>query len=94
MFSLRSFSFGLPRFVFGGSSKDDYSGLKIDIPLVEVHDIEENPEKRARTLKHLLKANHINNSIIYHHLQFHNHAPHVGRPVPSRDRGGQSSSEP
>jgi hypothetical protein len=28
-------------------------------------------------LKHLLKANHANFSIIYHHLTFHNHASHI-----------------
>lgn len=49
----------------------------INIPKAEVHDVEERPEKRARTLKHLLKANHINHSIIYNHLRFHNHTPHI-----------------
>ena len=53
------------------------STLKFNLPPVDVIDIEETPEKRARTLKHLIKANHINHSIIYHNLQFHNHAPHV-----------------
>ena len=27
--------------------------------------------------KHLLKANHINHSVIYNELRFHNHTPHV-----------------
>lgn len=49
----------------------------IDIPPVPVHDIETAPEKRPRTLKHLLKANHVNHSIIYHNLQFDNHTPHI-----------------
>lgn len=49
----------------------------IRIPKAEVHDVEERAEKRARTLKHLLKANHINHSIIYNQLRFHNHTPHI-----------------
>ncbi|KAJ4290147.1 hypothetical protein N0V88_006655 [Collariella sp. IMI 366227] len=47
----------------------------IDLEPVEVHNVEANPEKRPRTLKHLLKANHVNHSIIYHNLQFDNHIP-------------------
>lgn len=49
----------------------------IQVSKAEVHDVEERPEKRARTLKHLLKANHINHSIIYNNLRFHNHTPHI-----------------
>ncbi|CAJ2513825.1 Uu.00g019440.m01.CDS01 [Anthostomella pinea] len=49
----------------------------IDIPPVEVHNVETAPEKRPRTLKHLLKANHVNHSILYHDLEFHNHLPHI-----------------
>ncbi|OTB10543.1 hypothetical protein K445DRAFT_322891 [Daldinia sp. EC12] len=49
----------------------------IDIPPVEVHNVETSPEKRPRTLKHLLKANHVNHSILYHNLEFHNHLPHI-----------------
>lgn len=49
----------------------------ISLPNVAVHDIETLPDKRSRTLKHLLKANHYNHSIIYHGLQFANHAPHI-----------------
>ena len=48
------------------------------LPSVTVQDVETSTDRRARTLKHLLKANHANHSIIYHNLQFHNHAPHVG----------------
>jgi hypothetical protein len=51
---------------------------KVDLPSVEIHDIETAAEKRPRTLKHLLKANHANYSVLYHDLRFHNHAPHVG----------------
>ncbi|KAI1412147.1 hypothetical protein F5Y13DRAFT_180242 [Hypoxylon sp. FL1857] len=49
----------------------------IDIPPVEVHNVETAAEKRPRTLKHLLKANHVNHSILYHNLEFHNHMPHI-----------------
>lgn len=52
-------------------------GSGVKIPKAEVHDVEERPEKRARTLKHLIKANHINHSIIYNELRFHNHTPHL-----------------
>lgn len=44
---------------------------------VTIHDVEHKPEKRSRTLKHLIKANHINHSILYHHMQFSNHTPHI-----------------
>jgi Questin oxidase-like len=50
---------------------------RIDIPHVEVHSVETHPDKRPRTLKHLLRANHANHSIIYHNLQFDNHTPHI-----------------
>ena len=76
MFSFRSLTHigGLTRFISNAltSSSDG-----IALPKVAIHDIEENPDKRARTLKHLVKANHINHAIIYHNLQFHNHAPHI-----------------
>lgn len=52
-------------------------GVGIKLPKAHIHDVEERPEKRARTLKHLLKANHINHSIIYNELRFHNHTPHI-----------------
>ena len=58
-----------PTFAVGGTA--------IKLPKPEIHDVEERPEKRARTLKHLLKANHINHSVIYNKLRFHNHTPHV-----------------
>ncbi|KPM43830.1 hypothetical protein AK830_g2712 [Neonectria ditissima] len=50
---------------------------RINLPPVEVHHIETHPDRRARCLKHLLKANHANYSIIYHNLQFDNHNPHI-----------------
>ncbi|KAK7420477.1 hypothetical protein QQZ08_010393 [Neonectria magnoliae] len=49
----------------------------IDLPPVDVHHVETHPDRRARCLKHLLKANHANYSIIYHNLQFDNHNPHI-----------------
>ena len=71
MFTLPSFK--LPAFL----TSDDKHYPSIDIPPVPTHDVETSAEKRPRTLKHLLKANHANHSIIYHDLRFHNHAPHV-----------------
>ena len=49
----------------------------INLKSVEIQNIESNPDRRARCLKHLLKANHINYSIIYHNLQFDNHNAHI-----------------
>ncbi|EXJ92936.1 hypothetical protein A1O3_01492 [Capronia epimyces CBS 606.96] len=49
----------------------------IDIPSVEVHDVEVSSEKRGRRLKHLLKLNHATFAILYNHLRFHNHTPHI-----------------
>ncbi|KAI9880301.1 MAG: hypothetical protein M1830_004180 [Pleopsidium flavum] len=70
-FSSFSLPFNLPR-IFSARR-----GPGIDIRSVEVHDVEVMHEKRARTLKHLLKLNHVNHSIVYHDLQFHNHMPHI-----------------
>ncbi|KAK0306798.1 hypothetical protein LTR01_006094 [Friedmanniomyces endolithicus] len=67
------FQFRLPNF----SAWSLPTGTAIKLPKAAVHDIEERPEKRARTLKHLLKANHINHSVIYNDLRFHNHTPHI-----------------
>lgn len=49
------------------------------IPLepVPVHNIASRPDKRSRTLKHLLRANHVNHAILYHSLRYHNHLPHI-----------------
>jgi hypothetical protein len=58
-------------------TNSDWSAQSIDLDNVQIHDVETAPEKRPRTLKHLLKANHINHSILYHHLQYHNHLPHI-----------------
>jgi hypothetical protein len=71
MFSLPRFA--LPSFLSAGSG----SYPAVELPSVETHDIETAAEKRSRTLKHLIKANHANYSILYNQLRFHNHAPHV-----------------
>ncbi|KJZ73582.1 hypothetical protein HIM_07138 [Hirsutella minnesotensis 3608] len=49
----------------------------INLEPVQVHQIETNPDRRARCLKHLLKANHVNYSIVYHDLHFVNHNAHL-----------------
>ncbi|KAH7030966.1 uncharacterized protein B0I36DRAFT_116991 [Microdochium trichocladiopsis] len=68
----------LPYFSFlrRGVSSSAGSG-HIDLPSVEIHNVETAPDKRPRTLKHLLRANHVNHSILYHSLQFDNHMPHI-----------------
>jgi hypothetical protein len=55
----------------------DESKKRIDLPSVQIQDIHSATEKLPRTLKHLLKANHHDHSIIYHKLQFDNHLPHI-----------------
>jgi len=44
---------------------------------VEVHEVETAPDKRARTLKHLLRANHANHAIVYNELRYDNHMAHI-----------------
>lgn len=70
-FSSFTLPFALPR-LLGGDP-----GSAIDIHPVDVRDIETKHERPARTLKHLLKLNHVTHSIVYHNLEFHNHMPHV-----------------
>lgn len=55
----------------------NFSAQSIELPSIEIHNVETAPEKRPRTLKHLLKANHVNYSVIYHQGEFHNHMPHL-----------------
>lgn len=55
------------------SEQAPYTGL----PPVEPVDYETSPEKRDRTLKHLLRANHQNYSVLYSRLRYHNHLPHA-----------------
>lgn len=52
-------------------------GRTINLPPVPIHHVETNPDRRARCLKHLLKANHVNYSVVYHNLQYDNHNAHV-----------------
>ncbi len=54
----------------------------ISLPPVPTHDIEattskDKKDKATRRLKHLLKLNHVNHAILFHHRHFHNHAPHI-----------------
>ncbi|KAL9099644.1 MAG: hypothetical protein Q9163_004885 [Psora crenata] len=71
--SFTSFSnaFSVPRFPQRSSDSS------IDLISVDVHKIETDQDKSARTLKHLLRLNHSNHAIRYHNFQFHNHAPHI-----------------
>ncbi|KAF5626541.1 cell cycle checkpoint [Fusarium tjaetaba] len=55
----------------------DVNRQAINIASVEIHHIETDPSKRARCLKHLLKANHANYSIVYNNLQYDNHNAHI-----------------
>lgn len=72
MFS--SFSLGsLPKLPFSWNS----SAKAINITKVQVHDVETSTDKRDRRLKHLLKLNHANFSILYNQRRFHNHTPHI-----------------
>ncbi|KAI1324028.1 cell cycle checkpoint protein RAD17 [Xylariaceae sp. FL0255] len=59
------------------SSSSNTGARPINVESVEIHDVETAPEKRPRTLKHLLRANHANHSIIYGPNGFHNHMPHI-----------------
>ncbi|KAF7546635.1 hypothetical protein G7Z17_g8298 [Cylindrodendrum hubeiense] len=64
--------------VLGSGQKPEATDLPtIDLPPVEVHHVETNLDKRARCLKHLLKANHSNYSMVYHNLQYDNQNPHI-----------------
>lgn len=49
----------------------------IDLPRVQVHHVETTPDRRARSLKHLIKANHVNYALIYRNLEFDNHNAHL-----------------
>ncbi|KAF5688481.1 cell cycle checkpoint [Fusarium denticulatum] len=55
----------------------DVNRQAINISSVDIHHIETDPSKRARCLKHLLKANHANYSIVYNNLQYDNHNAHI-----------------
>ena len=70
-FSSFSIPWNLPYFLRGDP------GNPVTIKPVEIHDVESKHDKRSRALKHLLKLNHVNHSIVYHNLEYHNHMPHV-----------------
>jgi hypothetical protein len=57
--------------IFGSSSRP------IDLKAVPVHSIETSTDRRARRLKHLIKANHANHAVLYHNLEFDNHLSHI-----------------
>lgn len=48
-----------------------------DLPSVQIYQIESAGDKRTRTLKHLLRANHLNYAVLFNQLKFHNHLPHL-----------------
>ena len=76
MFQLPTFKFWSRSRLSASSSKDDRA-FGVDLPASTVYEIETSPEKRTRTLKHLVRANHVNYSLIYHSLEYHNHNPHI-----------------
>ena len=53
------------------------SGSAVNVNSVPIHEIETLTSKRDRRLKQLLKLNHVQHSILYNHLRFHNHSPHL-----------------
>lgn len=69
------FPTSLPKLPFGRSPWAE----AVRIPAVEIHDVEVLADKRGRRLKHLLRLNHATFSILYSHLRFHNHTPHVSQ---------------
>ncbi|PMB64187.1 hypothetical protein BM221_009981 [Beauveria bassiana] len=44
----------------------------VAVEALPVHDIETDQERRGRSLKHLLKANHVNYAVVYKNLQLNN----------------------
>lgn len=62
---------------WGYNKVPDFFAQRIDVDQEPVYHVEETAEKRARTVKHLIQANHTTYSVIYHHNEFHNHTPHV-----------------
>ncbi|KAI5295707.1 hypothetical protein KEM52_000455 [Ascosphaera acerosa] len=62
-----------------GSASGDAadSGAAVHLPPVPVHRIESATERPARTLKHLIRLNHITNAVYFNRQIFHNHVPHL-----------------
>lgn len=68
---------GLLSYIPGLGSLAGSRPKSIDLQSVEIHHVETSPDRRARCLKHLLKANHVNHAVIYNNLQWDNHCPHL-----------------
>ena len=67
-------SSAVAKFGFGRTSK---AGTVVDIPKIEVHDVETFVDERYLCLNQLLTLNHTNYSVLYNELRFHNHTPHI-----------------
>lgn len=67
---------GILSLVSGGLFSGSAS-LVIHVAPLDVHAVETDPDRQARCLKHLLKANHVNYSIVYHNNEFNNHNAHI-----------------
>ena len=62
----------------GDSDTDIYPTVRL--PPVEVVDVEQLHEKRDRAMRHLVRLNHLEHSVLYagyRGIKFHNHIPHV-----------------
>ncbi|PHH89156.1 hypothetical protein CDD83_6588 [Cordyceps sp. RAO-2017] len=68
---------GLLSYVPGLAGGSQPKARAIGVAPVQVHQIETNPDRRARCLKHLLKANHVNYAIALNELLFVNHNAHL-----------------
>ncbi|KAL1632036.1 hypothetical protein SLS56_004081 [Neofusicoccum ribis] len=64
-------------FSWGYNKMPDFFAQRIGVEKEPVYAVEEKAEKRARTVKHLVQANHSIFSVIYHNNEFHNHTPHI-----------------
>lgn len=64
-------------FSWGYKKMPDLFAQRINVEKEPVYKVEEIAEKKARTVKHLIHANHSIFSVIYHNLEFHNHVPHL-----------------
>lgn len=67
---------GILSLVAGGKGSGSASSV-VNLAPLHVHAVETDPERRARSLKHLLKGNHVNYSIVYNNNQFNNHNAHI-----------------
>ncbi|KAG6051093.1 hypothetical protein E4U17_006301 [Claviceps sp. LM77 group G4] len=59
---------GILSYIIGGGGRVQ----AIPVPPVEVHHVETDPDRRARSLKHLLKANHVNYALVSSQLRYDN----------------------